>query len=222
MKFTGNEKTFCHILGMFGFILAAFLATPLSKRMDKKKAVCFGASFYIFGNLAILLIFYTGLMGRSVEYVLPQVVPFLGGWQVPVSVIVFSLFQAIFWMGAGILYPLATSMVADISEVNKYDTGILKDGSYSAVFTFCYKMTSALALFVQGVLLGLIGFEEKSEVQTPEAVNRLVLISGISGIVCAILALLVASRHKITREYMANIKAELAKREVEQSPSIES
>jgi GPH family glycoside/pentoside/hexuronide:cation symporter len=227
MKFSGGEKTFCHILGMLGFVSAAFLATPLSKKMDKKKAVCFGASFYVIGNLGLLLIFYTGFMGRFVYWRLPEWfltfyndlpawMPNLQGEYLPVSVIVFAVFQAIFWMGPGILFPLATSMVADISEINKYNTGVLKDGSYSAVYTFCFKMTSALALFVQGSILGLIGFQEKSEVQTPEAVDRLVLITFLSGIVCAIIAWFVASRHKVTREHMEHVKQELAKRDVEE------
>jgi GPH family glycoside/pentoside/hexuronide:cation symporter len=126
---------------------------------------------------------------------------------------VFAFFQAVFWMGTGVMSPIATSMVADISEINRHDTGILKDGSYSAVFCFLIKLAGGIGLLVQGVCLKLIGFKEGSNQQPPEAIDRLVLFTFTSGAFFALVALLIAMKYRVNRRFMATIKESLAARE---------
>jgi len=212
MEFDGGQKTICHAAGMIGFILGAFLSTLISKKLDKKPSVCIGAGLSILGSLALLLIFYTGLLGNSVSINLPYI-PWLGVISISISLIVFAFFQAVFWMGTGVMSPIATSMVADISEINRHDTGILKDGSYSAVFCFLIKLAGGIGLLVQGVCLKLIGFKEGSNQQPPEAIDRLVLFTFTSGAFFALVALLIAMKYRVNRRFMATIKESLAARE---------
>lgn len=210
MGFDGSQKTMCHSAGMIGFVLGAILCSVISKKLDKKPVVCMGMGLCIFGSLALLLIFYTGFLGRSV------IVP-LGGIHIPVSLIVFALFQGLYWMGHGIIGPLTSSMIADISEANKYDTGILKDGSYSAVYCFVVKIVCSAGLFLQGLGLKVMGFQEGGKTQTPEAIDKLALFTFVAGIIFAVAAIAVAVKYPVNRVFMAKIKDALAAREVLES-----
>ena len=57
----------------------------------------------------------------------------------PLAALVFAFFGAMYWAGSGVLAPVAMSMIADISEINKHRTGVLKDGSYAAMFSIHYE-----------------------------------------------------------------------------------
>jgi GPH family glycoside/pentoside/hexuronide:cation symporter len=207
MKFGEWEKTVCHSIGMIGFVVGAFLSSVISKKLDKKPMIFIGLGLAISGSLGLLLVFYTGFLGRAVT------VSLFGVINIPVSLIVFAVLSAIYWMGYGIIGPVATSMVADLSEINKYETDILKDGGYSSVFTFVIKMVCSIGLLLQGVGLKAIGFKEGSETQSPETIDRLALLTFTVGIIFAVVAIIAAVKYSVNRSLMVKIKEELALRE---------
>ena len=213
MKFTDWEKTVCHSIGMVFFVLGSLICTQLSKKMDKKAAVCLGAGLSIITSALLILIFYTGAMATDVKVVMPEGTAFFAGKSLSISLLVFSLLQGIYWMGTGIMAPLAVSMIADISEINKHETGLLKDGSYSAVYSFIMKAIMALGLFLQGFILKLVGFKEGADDQSPDAVERLVLVAFATAILFAVVALRFAMKYQIDRTFMLKIKKELAERQ---------
>ena len=105
------------------------------------------------------------------------------------------------------------SMMADISEVGKYKTGVLKDGGYGAALSFVAKISMSIGMLLSGFILSWIGFKEGSEIQTPEAINNLGAATFISSGVIALIALLAMSRYPINRKFMARIKEALVARE---------
>jgi Na+/melibiose symporter-like transporter len=120
---------------------------------------------------------------------------------------VFALGQSMYWAGNGVLVPLATSMIADVSELNAHRTGVLKDGSYSAVFSFFNKATQSLGLLVTGLMLDAAGIIPEAAVQAAGAARNVARLTFVSGPVIALLALLVMLTYPVDRGYMAKTRA---------------
>ena len=213
MEFPDLQKTVVHGSTMVGFAIGSLLATPLVRRLDKKPAAGVGVALSVTGNIMLLLIFGGGLLPPRAVCALPPGIPVLGGTAVPVAALVFAFFQAMYWAGSGVLAPLATSMIADISEINKHRTGILKDGSYAAVFSFFSKAALSLGLLLTGLMLDWAGIVPEAAAQTAAAARNVALETFISGPIFAALALLIILIYPVNRKFMMKIKAELAARE---------
>lgn len=118
-----------------------------------------------------------------------------------------------YWAGSGVLAPLATSMIADVSEINKHRTGVLKDGSYAAVFSFFSKAALSVGLLLTGLMLDRVGIVPEATSQTAAAARNVAMVTFISGPIFAALALLIILIYPVNRKFMMKIKAELAVRE---------
>ena len=204
MNFGPTQKSIAHGSSMFAFGVGALISPWIAKKLDKKATVIIGMLVCIFGNLALALIFLPGW--------LPSLTFTLLGIHIPFSILVFVLFHATYWLGNGIVVPMTFSMVADTSEINRYRTGVLKDGSYSAMFTFVMKAAGSLGLFITGFCLEWIGFESGSESQTPEAIFNLAIATFVSGMIFAFLGMLIVMKYPVDRRYMAEIQAAHAER----------
>jgi glycoside/pentoside/hexuronide:cation symporter, GPH family len=204
MKFPAQQKTIAHGMTMVGFAIGSFLSPLIEKRLDKKPTVIIGSLVSIVGNLTLAIVFLPGFASTSTFPIF--------NIQISLSMIIFVIFNSMYWAGCGILTPIIFSMVADTSEINKYKTGVLKDGSYSAMFSFLLKAATSLGLFIAGYCLDWIGFVSGTESQTPAAIFNLAISAFASGIIFAFLAMLIISKYPVNREFMSNIKAALAEK----------
>ena len=102
------------------------------------------------------------------------------------------------------------SMMADVSEICRHRTGVLKDGTYSAMISFVQKAGISLGLLVNGYCLEWIGYVAGAKRQTPEVARNLLLIGFVGGTVVGLAAMFCIMRYPVTRAYMAEIKATLA------------
>jgi Na+/melibiose symporter-like transporter len=212
MEFPDLQKTIVHGSTMIGFAIGSLLATMLVRRLDKKPAAGVGFALSVTGNILLLLIFGGGLLPRRAVYALSPGIPLVGGMTIPVAALVFAFCQAMYWAGSGILAPLATSMIADVSEINKHRTGVLKDGSYAAVFSFFSKAALSLGLLLTGLMLDWAGIVPEAAVQTAAATRNVALETFISGSVFAGLAFLIILKYPVNRQFMMKIKADLSAR----------
>ena len=204
MHLTALQKTLTHGGGMILCGLGAVVASMLARRFDKKKAVCIGASITVFANLMAAFLFLSGIL-------LPTTVWILGSLTIPIAVIVFAACNMFNWFGIGIFATLAMSMVADVAEVNELQTGIRKDGGYAAIFTFINKLVASLSTFIASACLTWVGFVSGSDVQTPESIRWLVLLTFGLGSLFALLVIPIALRYPITQGFMMEVKLALAK-----------
>lgn len=203
MQFSAWEKTFVHTGGMAGFMVGSLLLGGLVKKLDKKKtgylAMIIGSS----GCLALLVIFTGGLMApKSFElFSDPQGNPFY------LSSVVFGLLQMLWWGGCGILVPLATAMIGDLSAVKKLKTGEVTEGRYAAGFSFFMKAATALGLLVTGYILKEVGYISGAETQSVETLNRLALMTFIVGPILMICAFFFLRKYPVTHQSMAALRA---------------
>ena len=213
MKFSAVQKSIAHGSTMVGMALGAWFSVILTKKIDKKPAVCTGVMVSVICNVILAALFLTGLVPRSFVYIIPSDTLLIGGVSIPVSMLLFVLFNALYWLGNGILMPLCYSMMADSSEVNKYNTGVLKDGSYSAMLSFVFKTSISLGMLLSGYCLSWIGFVADGETHSPESINRLAMVFFLGGSAISFTAMLSLTKYPITRNYMNKVKAALAERQ---------
>jgi GPH family glycoside/pentoside/hexuronide:cation symporter len=183
MRFGGFEKTIVHGGSMVAFGIGSLLASPLTKRLDKKGTVLFGGLLSIGSNFVLSLLFLPGVL-------VPGQTATVFSFTVPVAFPVFGLFHALYWLGNGIIFPTILSMMADVSEINEIKTGVNKDGAYSAVFSFSQKCAISIAVLISGYTLTLIGFEPGKEiVQSTETLWRLCAVTLLAGPIISLISL---------------------------------
>ncbi|MDD8015519.1 MAG: MFS transporter [Acidobacteriota bacterium] len=203
-------KTTVHGSTMAGFAVGSFLATSLVKRLDKKPAAAVGVALNVIGNGMLYIVFMGGIISPQATLRLPDGLPIAGGGTLPLAAVVLAFFQAMYWAGNGIIVPVSASMIADMSEINKLRNGILKDGSYSAVYSFANKAACSLGLLITGLILDWAGIIPDAAVQSAAASRNVARLTFISGPVFALLALLIILPYAVNRERMAKVKTLLA------------
>jgi glycoside/pentoside/hexuronide:cation symporter, GPH family len=196
MKFTHLHKTIAHGAGMLAFALGSLVQAWLVVRFDKRQAGYFGVGAGLAGNVLLMVLFIGGLLP-------PETVWRLGGLEVPVAVLAFAVLQSMWWGGIGLLAPLVISMMADISELNHRRTGVLKDGSYSAMFSFVVKAASAVGMLLNGWALAWIGHEAGAAAQSPEVIRNIAILTFTAGPAVLLLALPILWRYPVDRGFMA-------------------
>lgn len=205
MHLTALQKTIIHGGGMVLCGLGGLTGVALEKRFDKKHAVCIGAGISTVADLTAAVVFLGG-------FLLPTTVWHLGGVTVPIAVIVFGGCDMINWFGVGLFGALANSMIADVAEVNELESGVRKDGGYAAIFAFSTKLILSVSVFAASACLSWVGFVNGSDVQTPEAIRWLVLLTFGGGAFFIFLVIPIAWRYPINQASMNRVKAALAAR----------
>ncbi|MEN8255759.1 MAG: MFS transporter, partial [Verrucomicrobiota bacterium] len=91
---------------------------------------------------------------------------------------------------------------ADISEINQRRTGVLKDGSYAAVFSFFMKAAMSLGLLITGLLVDWAGIVPGAEEQAPEAVRNIAAMTFLCGPAVLVFSIGILRKYPVDREFM--------------------
>jgi glycoside/pentoside/hexuronide:cation symporter, GPH family len=197
MRFTAAEKTLVHTAGMVAFAIGSLVLGGLVRRFDKKKTAALAMVVASTGSLGLYAVFIGGLLD-------PQAEP--GGF--PLPVLVFGLLQMLWWGGTGLIVPLATSMIADLSELKKWQTGEVTEGRYAAGFSFFLKLAVSLGLFVTGYVLKFAGYVSGAANQAPEAIQNLAVATFLAGPILLVFSYAVLRLYPVTHESMLRLRAE--------------
>ncbi len=202
MRFGGVEKSIAHGGTMVGFLIGSLSGGWLAKKLEKKGAVYFGGITSVLCNFILAGLFLTGILapGQTVA---------VAGVTIPHAFIIFALFHGTYWLGNGIMFPTATAMIADASEIHEIKTGTNRDGAYSAVFSFSQKCAISLGVLISGYILTLAGFETGTGiVQSPATVWKLCAATLIVGPVISLLSLALIRLYPVNRKYMERLRTE--------------
>ncbi len=190
MKFEPYQKSIAHGSTMIGMATGAAISAWLAARLDKKGAVLLGGVISIVCNGVLAALFLTGLVPVGTQSAL---------W-------LFVAFHATYWLGNGIMLPIATAMMADVAELHRARTGVNKDGGYSAVFSLAMRLAISFSLIVSGWTLTGIGFVAKEHAeQTPEAIWRLGAATFIAGPLVCVASLLAIRLYPLSRKTIQNL-----------------
>jgi GPH family glycoside/pentoside/hexuronide:cation symporter len=199
MKFSETDKSFAHGGAMILTAVGSLAASMLVRRYNKKGAVFIGVFVSVFGNFMLSIILLTGFLrpGQTLA---------VGGVEVPFVLFIFTFLHGCYWMGNGVLFPVALSMMADISEINEIETGVNKDGSYSAVYSFILKASSSFGILLSMLCLKFVGFIA-GESQTPQVAWRLGAATLIAGPVISLIALALIRKYPVTKALVESLRA---------------
>ncbi len=200
MRFGGIEKSIAHGGSMIGFGIGSLVASFLTRKFDKRGGVFFGGFLSVGCSFMLGALFLPGLLipGQSTTIL---------SYAIPLPFIIFTLLHGLYWMGNGIIFPIATSMMADVSEINEIRTGINKDGAYAAVFSFAQKCAISLAVLITGYSLTLIGFEPGKEiVQAPETLWRLCAVTLLAGPAVSLISLGLIRLYPVNNELLNTLR----------------
>ena len=191
MKFEPYQKSIAHGSTMVGMATGAAISAWLAKRLDKKGAVLLGGILSVACNGALAVLFLTGWVPIGTQTAL---------W-------LFVAFHASYWLGNGVMLPIATAMMADVAELHRARTGVNKDGGYSAVFSLTMRLAISFSLMASGWTLTGIGFVDDAAHtnQTPDVIWRLGAATLIAGPLMCIVSLLAIQRYPLTREIINNL-----------------
>ena len=201
MRFDGTDKSIAHGTSMVMTAIGALAASVLVRRYDKKGAVFVGVIASVVGNGILSALFLPGLLkpGQMIA---------LGSLNIPYSLIIFTFLHGCYWMGNGVLFPVALSMMADVSEIHQLETGINKDGIYSAMYSFVLKASSSFGILFSMVCLKGVGFIAGAESQETAVVWRLGAATLLAGPVISLTALLLVKKYPVTKALIESIRSQ--------------
>jgi GPH family glycoside/pentoside/hexuronide:cation symporter len=198
MQFAAWEKSLVHGSTMVAAGLGAIFAGPLVRRLDKKQSIQLLLLIACAGNIILVLLFATGFVPKDLTI----------GF-IPAATIIFLIFHDLYHVGSTASTTIANSMMADISEISKYHSGRLRDGSYSSMLSFVLKVAISVGILLCGLYLDYVGYEEGNV--TPQVATYLMYGAFLGGTALTFLAILVISLYPVDRGYMEKVRGELAR-----------
>ena len=126
-----------------------------------------------------------------------------------------QLIPVIFLSASGAaLWMLIPSMQADIADYDELENGERREGSFSSVSSWFFKLAITLTAGVSGVILARTGFNvvEYGTSQPPEVLRRMLNLYVFLPMVFWVVALLVLSRYPLSSSRMGEIRKELEER----------
>jgi GPH family glycoside/pentoside/hexuronide:cation symporter len=211
----GNKKMATTIIAIasaitVGMMLLVLPLVPqLSRKIGKRRGMILGSAVAVF-QACVVPFLYTpdSAILRWIAGVFP-------GWHLNVA----ATSPYLQLVAAFLLMPLVQvgivlreAIVPDICDVDELENGERREGLFTAVVNFVYKMEVSLCVVLVGYMLAFSGFNQKAVTQSPEVLTRIQWCAYLPNIVFAILALLLAIKFPITEAYMAKIHAQLEER----------
>lgn len=105
------------------------------------------------------------------------------------------------------------SMVADIADLHKAETGEDRVGLYYSVFSVSMKLGSALALGIALPLVAAFGFDPKAAVNTPQALHALLLVFALGPALGHAVAAALVARFPLDASRHAEIRRQIEARD---------
>jgi GPH family glycoside/pentoside/hexuronide:cation symporter len=115
--------------------------------------------------------------------------------------------------GLACLWIIGPSMLADVCDLDELQTGLRREGMYSATFAWTIKLSIALTMILSGYMLNWAGYDAALEAaQAPGVVDRLRLLYMVVPVGMGLLGLLFVFLYPIDESRSASIRAQLAAR----------
>ncbi|MBK7095516.1 MAG: MFS transporter [Saprospiraceae bacterium] len=194
--FNGNQPSAGQWPAWFGTVSALMTAllvipiiTYMSTKIGKKNAFIVSTLISIFGYALKWWGFHPGM-------------PWLMFMPIPLMS-----------FGIGGLFTLMMSMTADVCDLDELKNGMpRKEALFGAVYWWMVKLGTSLALFLSGVILSAVGFNQNVEVQSASTITNLRLADICIPVIAGILAMIVMWKYDISEKRAKEIREELVAR----------
>lgn len=125
------------------------------------------------------------------------------------------VFGAVVGLGFGCVHVLPYAMVPDVVDMDELNTGRRREGVYTGVLLFLYKVGNSIGMFLIGIALQVIGYVP-NVAQQGTALEGMRLIMAFAPFAFLMIGLLGALLSPMTRERCQEVRAALNKRAVSQ------
>lgn len=115
--------------------------------------------------------------------------------------------------GLGGLFTLMMSMTADVCDLDELRNGMpRREGTFGAVYWWMVKFGQAIALALSGLVLKLVGFDQKLSAQSAETMYNLRIVDIVIPSITAGMAIWIMIKYNLNEEKALKIKEELISR----------
>lgn len=111
-------------------------------------------------------------------------------------------------------------MLPDSIEVDEFKTGQRREGLYYGILTIVQKASSALVIFIGGLLLELANYDETLAVQTAATNEGIKLIYTFGTIFFILLSFVFVLKYPLTREKHAKLLKAIEQKKAGEEPDI--
>ncbi|WP_206155008.1 MFS transporter [Clostridium muellerianum] len=151
-------------------------------------------------------------IGKKTTYLVGLFIWVVGdliNYMLPGSASTFMIFSAIAWFGTAFMNGLNWAFISDTIEYGEWKTGERTEGIIYSTYSFCRKLAQALAGFIPGVVLSIIGYVPNvhQSARTLAGLKSLMLLFPAIGAGIAILAFIFL--YNLTDEKYKEILADL-------------
>lgn len=194
--YEGNQDAAKLWVGFFGsasalgtMFIVIPIVTKISEKLGKKKAFIIATLISFIGYI----LKWWGFNYPDIQWLMFMPIPFLS-------------------FGIGGLFTLMMSMTADVCDLDELNNGERREAMFGAVYWWMTKIGQSIAMFLSGVILHYIGFNEDVKIQSAEAMTRLRISDIVIPIVFGIIAIIVMWNYDITEEKANEIREALVLR----------
>ncbi len=110
------------------------------------------------------------------------------------------------------LWVMHGSMGADVMDYDELHTHKRREGAFSACGSWIMKASSAVTMFLSGVVLNATGFDAQKAAQSVETITNIRLAFAAIPAIGLTIALITVFLYPLTRERMAEIRVQLEAR----------
>lgn len=178
--------------GSVGALATTFIVIPIvskvSQKIGKKKTFILSQSVSIIGYILFWFLFVPGK-------------PYL-----------FLIALPFFSFGIGGLFTLMMSMTSDVCDLDEYNTGKRREGTFGAIYWWMVKLGFAIAGLLSGAIMSLVGFSPGGDVQLESAVTGLRIFYSALPVTGTIAAIIIMLNYDLTEKRANEIRVELDKR----------
>jgi GPH family glycoside/pentoside/hexuronide:cation symporter len=116
--------------------------------------------------------------------------------------------------GLSCMWMLASSMVADICDMDELKTGRRREGMYGASYSWACKAGISLTMILSGYMLSWSGFDAAVEVQPEAVITNMRLLYMFVPMAFVGLAAVLLLFYPLTEKRILELQAELAEKEI--------
>ncbi|MDE8732539.1 glycoside-pentoside-hexuronide (GPH):cation symporter [Eubacteriales bacterium DFI.9.88] len=138
----------------------------------------------------------------------------------PGDTVLIYLLTAIGGAGSMVAYTVGWAMLPDCVEVDEFKTGKRREGLYYGILTIVQKGSSALVIFIGGLLLELVKYDETLAVQSEATCTGLKNIYTFGTCFFILLSFLFVVLYPITREKHAKLLQAIEQKRAGEEPDI--
>lgn len=138
----------------------------------------------------------------------------------PGDMMMMCILMAIGGAGSMVAYTVGWAMLPDSIEVDEFKTGRRREGLYYGILTIVQKASSAGVIFIGGILLELINYDENMVMQTAATNEGIKAIYVFATIFFILLSFVFVFQYPLTREKHAKLLKAIEQKKAGEEPDI--